>query len=128
MKGITPVIAIILLLLITVAMVGFAFVWFTRISTTAAERIENQTERLLSVKSLRIENAIGTTVDIRNTGDGTISAPEMAFYVNDIRTPATCPSIAPNAVATCILTNSTCPTGGRVRVTVTGGTDVTTCK
>lgn len=127
MKGITPVIAVILLLLITVAMVGFAFTWFTRISTTAAERIENQTERLLAIKTIRIENVVGTAVDIRNTGDGTINSGEMAFYVNNARVTATGANIAPNAVQTYTLA-SACPTGGQVRVTVTGGTDVTTCK
>lgn len=129
MKGITPVVAIILLLLITVSMVGFAFVWFTRISTLASEKIENRTEALLTTKSIRIENARGTTVDIRNTGDVVIRDAELAFYVSDVRQAGTtCPaSIAPNAVVSCTLPGAGCPAGSRLRITVTGGLDVITC-
>ncbi len=41
-KGITPVIATILLLLITISMVGFAFVFFQRTTQTAARSGEEQ--------------------------------------------------------------------------------------
>ncbi|MBI2233313.1 MAG: hypothetical protein HYU56_05310 [Candidatus Aenigmarchaeota archaeon] len=108
MKGITPVIAVILLLLITVSLVAFAYTWFTRVATTAATGIENQTSKLLATKSIRIENAkvSGTTtnIDLRNTGDVIINSGELAFYIEDGRVVGSlgCPaSIAPGSVVTC---------------------------
>lgn len=136
MKGITPVIAVILLLLITVSLVGFAFVWFTRISTTAGTAIENKTGELLRSKSIRVENARATAVDLRNTGSVTINENELAFYINNARntTTITCgaaatnDAIAPNAVLSCTLgVADNCGPGVPLRVTVPGGQDIVSC-
>ena len=135
MKGITPVIAVILLLLITVSLVAFAYTWFTRVATTAATGIENQTSKLLATKSIRIENAkvSGTTtkIDLRNTGDVIINSGELSFYIEDGRVVAAlgCPaSIAPGAVVTCSPPAVQCNATQRLRVTVPGGGDINTCK
>ena len=134
MKGITPVIAVILLLLITVSLVGFAFVWFTRVATTAATGIENQTSKLLATKSVRIENAkvSGTTtnIDLRNTGDVIINSGELAFYIEDGRVVGSlgCPaSIAPGSVVTCSPPAVQCNATQRLRVSVPGGGDINIC-
>ena len=134
MKGITPVIAVILLLLITVSLVGFAFVWFTRVATTAATGIENQTAKLLATKSVRIENAkvSGTTtrIDLRNTGDVIINSGELAFYIEDGRVVGSlgCPaSIAPGSVVTCSPPAVQCNATQRLRVSVPGGGDINIC-
>ena len=134
MKGITPVIAVILLLLITVSLVGFAFVWFTRVATTAATGIENQTGKLLATKSVRIENAkvSGTTtnIDLRNTGDVIINSGELAFYIEDGRVVGSlgCPaSIAPGSVVTCSPPAVQCNATQRLRVSVPGGGDINIC-
>lgn len=135
MKGITPVIAVILLLLITVSLVAFVFTWFTRVATTAAAGIENQTGKLLATKSIRIENAkvSGTTtnVDLRNTGDVIINSGDLAFYIEDGRVVAAlgCPaSIAPGSVVTCSPPGVTCNATQRLRVTVPDGGDINTCE
>src|SRR3989304_6730088 len=130
MKGITPIVAVILLMLITISMVGFAFVWFSRISTISTEKIENQTEKLLTVKTVRIENALGTAVDIRNTGDAQITSADLAAFVNNVRvTISSCnPSPVPvNSLSTCTLA-SACSTGATLRISSPGGADTTTCK
>ena len=134
MKGITPVIAVILLLLITVSLVAFAFTWFTRIATTAATGIENQTGKLLATKSVRIENAkvSGTTtnIDLRNTGDVIINSGELAFYIEDGRVVGSlgCPaSIAPGSVVTCSPPAVQCNATQRLRVSVPGGGDINIC-
>ncbi len=133
MKGITPVIAVILLLLITVSLVAFAFTWFSRVAQTAATGIENQTQKLITTKSIRIENAkvagVITNIDVRNTGDSTVLGSELTFYVEDGRVPVNgCPaSIAAGAVATCTPTVQ-CNATQRLRATVgSGAGDITTC-
>ena len=135
MKGITPVIAVILLLLITVSLVAFAFTWFTRIATTAATGIENQTSKLLATKSVRIENAkvSGTTtnIDLRNTGDVIINSGELAFYIEDGRVVGSlgCPaSIAPGSVVTCSPPAVQCNATQSLRVSLPGGGDISTCR
>src|SRR3989338_1892128 len=137
MKGITPVIAVILLLLITVSLVGFASAWFLRIGTTSAGAIENKTQKLLAAKSIMLENAKGnaiagtTLVDLRNIGGNVILDTEIKFYVNDLRMQATCPfTINPNVVVTCTLNPPTgfCPPGGKLRATVLGGEDFIKCR
>ena len=135
MKGITPVIAVILLLLITVSLVAFAFTWFTRVATTAATGIENQTAKLLATKSVRIENAkvSGTTtrIDLRNTGDVIINSGELAFYIEDGRVVGSlgCPaSIAPGSVVTCSPPGVTCNATQSLRVSLPGGGDISTCR
>ena len=139
MKGITPVIAVILLLLITVSLVAFAFTWFTRIATTAATGIENQTSKLLATKSVRIENAkvsgviptATTRIDLRNTGDVIINSGELAFYIEDGRVVGSlgCPaSIAPGSVVTCSPPAVQCNATQSLRVSLPGGGDISTCR
>src|SRR3989338_8298270 len=69
-KGITPVIAIILLLLITISMVGFAYVFFSRTVSSSGQQIENQTRQLVQQGSVRfsIEGASGNKIYLRNHG------------------------------------------------------------
>ena len=129
MKGISAVIATILLLLIVVAIVGFAFGFFQRIFSTTAAAVENQTESTLSQigQSVRIDAVAGTAVTVRNVGSVTIQGSTLAFYVNGVA--RTCPiagSVAPGAVASCTLSAS-CGTGSTLRVTTLGGEDSRSC-
>ena len=54
MKGITPVVAIILLLLITISMVGFAFVWFTRIGELTTQQTQTQLQSQLDAAAQKV--------------------------------------------------------------------------
>ncbi|MFH0949105.1 MAG: hypothetical protein V1802_01310 [Candidatus Aenigmatarchaeota archaeon] len=84
MKGITAVVSIILLLLITISMVGFAFLYFNRIlttTTTTGEEQMNQQNRMINTKGMIdvIDTANGK-IYVRNTGTETIKSGEWHLY------------------------------------------------
>ncbi len=110
MKGITPIIAIILLLLITISLTGVAFLWFTRMGETASQAGSSQLNKTTGQMLLKIridniepspprgeggvggggprlpENQPGNAITIRNTGSLDISSPDLGFYVgNEIK-------------------------------------------
>lgn len=87
MKGITPVIAIILLLMITIALIGFAFVWFTSIAGTLTNQTgqqltQQQRKMMTSAKIDALDTTSGTLV-IRNTGTVALKISELEVYVNN---------------------------------------------
>jgi len=131
MKGITPIIAVILLLLITVSMVGFAFVWFNRMMITATNQtgsqIESQTQQV--GKTIRIDSISAGAVSVRNTGSITIQTSEVSVYVaGALRTTAQCAwttaPITPGSTSVCTIV---CPASQVVRVTAPGNYDEVTC-
>ena len=133
-KGITPVIAVILLLLITIAMVGFAFIWFSRVLTTATNATQAQLENQLSAqaKKISIDNvnpsASPRVVSIRNIGTQTISTSEIALYIGGAPTAISCPSsLAPGTATACTWATTACNTGTRVKVTAPGNFDEVLC-
>ncbi|MBI2578391.1 MAG: hypothetical protein HYW26_01640 [Candidatus Aenigmarchaeota archaeon] len=131
-KGITPVIAIILLLLITISMVGFAFVWFTRVSQISSERTESQlTEQLTQQeKKIRIDNAKSNTVTLRNIGTKDVASSELGFFVDDAQASLTsgCATLTVGEVETCTISVSCVAGTGKIKVTAPGNQDVVICK
>ena len=132
MKGITPVIAIILLLLITISMVGFAFVWFQRVAQTATTASDTQLQAQLNqqAQTARIESAAGTTVSLRVTGSQSIPIGTMAIFVNGTATTSgSCPSVAAAAgsVFSCTSTAQVCSGSSIVKATAPGNSDQITC-
>ncbi|HLC76787.1 MAG TPA: archaellin/type IV pilin N-terminal domain-containing protein [archaeon] len=132
MKGITPVIAIILLLLITISMVGFAFVWFQRVATTATTSSEQQLTNQLNIQSqkIKIEGASATTVTLRNTGSITLPAASIVMFINGTSaTSGNCPSAsqASGAIFTCTTTINTCSGSSTLRASAPGNADQITC-
>lgn len=131
-KGITPVIAVILLLLITISMVGFAFVWFSRITQSALAATENRTQTILSQQeqTIRVDNvnAAARQVTIRATGSQSISNSNLKVYVSSILQACAwdAPTLTPGSTITCTFT-SACNPGNPLRVTAPGGPDETTC-
>lgn len=132
-KGITPVVAVILLLLITIAMVGFAFVWFSRVVQSAGSAGEESLQSQLDQqgKRVKIDNAAagaGSTITIRNIGTRNIQPSEIVVYINNALVTCTVPSaIAPGGFASCD-PSTDCVAGQKVRVTAPGGVDETTCE
>ena len=133
MKGITPVIAIILLLMITISLVGFAFVWFTRMT----EGLTNQTSESLNQQMLvqrtkvtidNFDEANGILV-IRNTGSVNLDGAKVKVYVNTTGLISDCSlsnSIAPGETATCTSNGlKTCT--GTIVVTSIGTGDSKSC-
>ncbi len=133
MKGITPVIAIILLLLITISMVGFAFVWFGRISTLLTNQTESEIvgQQALHCQRIVIDSLSSSTatVYVKNIGTCNIAADAVKVYVSGAE--ATCtPSLgimAPGVTDDCDWSGSACTTGTVVKVTAPGSSDETTC-
>ena len=107
MKGITPIIAIILLLMITIAMVGFAFVWFTEIAEAAqnATSVSMEMQLRQSGTKVRIEAINYNTIILRNTGNYDLIQSETKVYVNGTIEVTGCPTslkIPPGGSDTCI--------------------------
>ena len=89
-KGITPVIAVVLLLMITVALIGFAFTYFTDMWQSVAGQGESNilTTQQIMMMTVGIDNidTINNNIYIRNTGN--LDAPFSMIYIyvdNDAR-------------------------------------------
>ena len=90
MRGISEVIAIILILMITIALAAIAYAWFSGmfvgLTSNAGTSITSTSNAMLT--DFSIENAKQTTtngnvtVDIRNVGIATINASQIATYIN----------------------------------------------
>jgi flagellin-like protein len=127
MKGITPVIAIILLLLITISMVGFAFIWFNRMMTTTTNETTRQTEEQLSQmgQKVSIDSTTASNIYVRNIGSVSIPVTRIAVYVNGAAVSCTWSgSIAPGAVSAC---GVGCASGGVARAVAPGNYDERAC-
>lgn len=134
MKGITPVIAVILLLIITISMVGFAFVWFQRVAFTAQTATESTLQTTLTQQgqTIRIDNVEYSTnkVQIRSIGTQSILNSNLNVYLNG--TKQTCawdsPSLAPGSIITCTFgTGCASGSGTKLRVTSPGNLDEVVC-
>ncbi len=126
-KGITPVIAVILLLLITVALMGFAAVFFKLEPQTA---VPDQTEHTSDVlrPGVRIESVVGSSIAIRNIGSINVNPGTIALYVNAVLQATDCPlqTQAPNAVFACGL-DAPCMAGDIIRATSPDNEDERIC-
>ena len=90
-KGITPVIALILLLVITIVIVGFSFTIFQGIVSSGGSAVENAQEETTSRlgQVATIESVSGNTIYIRNRGSGAIDPSTLALYAGSTLVPVT---------------------------------------
>ncbi len=123
-KGVSSVIAVILLLLITIAIIGFAFVFFTKtveISTEGGEEQLGQQIQQIGT-NFQLEGVNKNQVFIRNMGATPLAG--LAFYVNDVPVSYSGPaSLAANAFGTYFLNDSQLamlPDPAQLRVTSAG--------
>jgi flagellin-like protein len=130
-KGISAVIATILLLLIVIAIVGFAFGFFQRIFTTTTQTTEAQVGTTIGQlqQVVRIDNVAGTQLFVRNGGSAAVNTGNITVYVGGSLTScAFAPNpktIAVGALDNCTLASSC--TGQTVRVTTPGSEDTKLC-
>ena len=129
-KGITPIIAIVLLMMITIALAGFTYIWLQSVSKTAANNTQNQLnqQQQTMMKQIRIDSAAAGnpgSLAIRNIGSLTIKSSEIAVFVKNAKVSCNPGDIAPGAVGTCDIT---CSSGDTVKVTAPGNSDETTCQ
>ncbi|MEM7826785.1 MAG: archaellin/type IV pilin N-terminal domain-containing protein [Candidatus Aenigmatarchaeota archaeon] len=129
-KGISPIIAIVLLLMITISMVGFAYVWFTRITGSAFNQSRTEQENIQKQQGQRviIDNILGNQLTLRHVGTYPVTKDELGVFINGVATSITsgCDTINPGEYKTCTLATS-CTSGSRIRVTSPGMTDEQYC-
>ena len=93
-KGITPIISVILLLMMTIAIAGLAYTWLQRMQTTVQTSSENVSDDLLAGFKVRLDingysanctggstDKVNLTVYVKNSG--TKDANHIQLYVND---------------------------------------------
>jgi len=125
MRGISDVIAVTMILMITIALSSLGYIWFTGIFSSVSnisEQSVNQTTNIFLTK-FKIESIIGNKIFIRNTGNNPISNTTLSIYANDVPISFVAPPIInPGSIAIINLTSFfPCPTN--VRVITTGFED-----
>ncbi|UCG95246.1 MAG: hypothetical protein JSV92_04350, partial [archaeon] len=139
-KGITPVIAMILLILIVVALGGVFAAWTTRsweqLGETGEQQIEQVTEQLsisISIDSVFCDSAAGNSVAyLRNTGSSDITGSDITVYVDDgtgwdlINPTLVTDPLLPGAVSD-VTGLGTLNSDDKVRITVGGNSATYTC-
>ena len=125
-KGITPVVAIILLLIITIVIVGFSFTIFQGVVSTSGDRTENATQTAATAFSTcaNIEAVDTATrrVYVRNCGSGDLNTATLALFAGDYVVPFTAPPlITPSETGILQADFSAVPEGTyTIRVTTSG--------
>jgi len=84
MRGISAIIAVILLLMISIAITGFAYFFFSSTVKTAANETSAQLEQTTSAfgENFVIESVSGYQVVIRNRGRNPLINTSISFYLN----------------------------------------------
>lgn len=92
-KGITPIISVVLLLMMTIAIAGLAYTWLQRMEATVQSETENTTQELLGglKASLSVEgyravcyssnSAVEINFFVRNSGTKKVS--NLRLYIDD---------------------------------------------
>ncbi|MAH42829.1 hypothetical protein CL614_03840 [archaeon] len=142
-KGITPVIAVVLLLMITVALIGFAFIWFQGVWEDVSEGVGdkiaddiNKWDQTIKIDNVKdADTDAGSTVDntsivyIRSTGNAEVLVSSMSVYNDDV--PIDCywsvggtGKLAPKGLIEC-KSFSAIVSEDVIKVTAPGNNDVT---
>ena len=103
MKGITPVVSIVLILMITISLVGVSMIFFSDVTETAGEGGKQTLETKISQagENFRIENIDKNIVYIRNLGSTELS--NLEFFVDNSRMNYTGSSVVANKVGAFVL-------------------------
>jgi len=129
-KGITPVVAVILLLLITISIVGFAMMFFQRVAAQSAEGGEEQLQQQLSQAATqpRIASMSGDKVYVQNVGNTDLTKASLAFFVDGqkMAVAAGPDTLSPNSIDGYQLTGFSAGTAKSVKVTSGGLQDTVT--
>lgn len=140
MKGITPVVAIILLLMITIVIIGFATGFFQQIITTTGEGATGQaqetTEAYQKVAQLSSagEDATGAVITVMSVGAIDIPTSEIGVFINGL--PQNCawedvagtPITDVTNIGVCVVAGGTCTAGDPVKVSSPGMEDTGVCE
>ncbi len=135
MKGITPVIAIILLLMVTIVVIGFATGFFQSMINVAGSQLEEQTQQTTQqiAKVVTIDSAAtvgsNTEVTVRASGSKDVPSSEISVFLDDaIQSCTFSPDpVVVGTTSTCTISGQTCSSGTEVKVTSPGGEDTFEC-
>ncbi len=119
-KGITPVVAVILLLLITISIVGFSMLFFQRTAQTAGEAGEEQLQQQLAAaaEQFYVVSTDKNKVYIRNSGMSPLS--NLNFFADGVKVDTTGPaSITPGTIAEFTLNPQQMPISDSIALKVT---------
>jgi FlaG/FlaF family flagellin (archaellin) len=122
MRGISSIIITILLLMISVSLASFGYIFFTQMlsvtTQTATEVSEHTSTSLLA--EMKIDSISGNDIFVRNTGK--VDLTQFEVYINDILVSSTPipPTLDPGEVATITLASAPNP-GDVVKVTTAQG-------
>ena len=85
MKGIAPIVATILMLLIVIALIAVAYTFFLGLLGTSTEQTGKASKDVISQmsKGIWIDSASGKTVIVRNLGFENINVAEITLLVGD---------------------------------------------
>jgi flagellin-like protein len=96
MKGVSAIIAVVLILMITVALAAMSYVWFTNVFQTLSEsgtssiaKTTGQLQASFTIESARYLSGNNTSVSLRNTGVTSLDLSKVAFYLKGIPAPVT---------------------------------------
>ncbi len=79
-KGITPLISLIVLVVLSIGVVGAAFVWVNTLTDQSQERAEGLR---MEVKNVGFDcSQFRTEITVRNTGDSPVSEDDFDVFVN----------------------------------------------
>ncbi|QQG39419.1 MAG: hypothetical protein HYS81_03470 [Candidatus Aenigmatarchaeota archaeon] len=132
-KGVSSILATVLIVIIVVALAGAFLVWSNRAFTSAAERGTEGSQRVTgatqeAVAILSMACTATPQISVKNVGTSSITTADLTVYKNDVLTSATwsAPTLATGATAT---TDSVTLTSGDTIKIVTkqGFTDSSRC-
>lgn len=123
MKGISAVIGVILLLLVTISIVGVSFVFFTGTQESIANTTQGaiNTQALQAAVKFQVEAVSKDTVYLRNIGSQPVASSNIAFYVNGALVQATGPASLPPGQSGAYVLDAAQLSDGPANVRVAGG-------
>lgn len=137
MKGITPVVAIVLLLAITISIVAFTYIYFQRIVQEGIEKSSEQIENVGYGKAAVID-AIDTSggnvkVYLRLAGTSSVKEDEIIVYINGVPESCSLFDMSGNDIEELNSTvsvgycNTTATSCNKVKISTPGNTDEKNC-
>ena len=129
-KGITPVVAMILLILIVVALGGVFAAWTTRtwqgVQEKGSEQISQISEQLQKSVTIDNINCDENIIYVKNTGSANVSLSEIGIYVGDTllnnsQITATPTTIQSNQIMTINTTGVTDLSDNTVKISIGAG-------
>jgi hypothetical protein len=132
MKGINPIAAVIVLIVIAVGVISFSQVYFQKTSVIPVQAQGDVTATQQIIYRIRIESLSRPNAEVtfRNFGTSTISSSIIQVYVAGKPagcSPAIPTSISPNQQVKCKFSQDQCPQGTPVKLTWPGGSDEEIC-